>query len=115
MLIWIVIVIHCLLSAVLLWLAWQMWCLRQMFVATVVAVDSWTMACQDGLGGSPPAIYLAHQGVQLAALHYGQLQHHWQKNTAFVAGIMEALRFGRRLWLGFRPRRSETKSSKRRR
>ncbi|MFN5856663.1 MAG: hypothetical protein ACK456_12355 [Pseudanabaenaceae cyanobacterium] len=111
MLIWSVIIIHCLLSAVLLWLAWQMWCLRQMFIATVVAVDSWTAACQDGLGASPPAIYIAHQGIQSAAMHYSHLQSHWQKNTAFLAGIMEAVGLGRRLWFRLRSGRGDAKSS----
>jgi hypothetical protein len=100
-----------LLSAVLLWLAWQMWCLRQMFIATVVAVDSWTAACQDSLGASPPAIYVAHQGIQLAAMHYGHLQNHWQKNTAFLAGVMEAVGLGHRLWLRLRSGRGDAKSS----
>ncbi len=115
MLIWSVVTIHCLLSAVLLWLAWQMWCLRQMFAATVLAVDSWTAACQEGLGASPPAIYIAHQGVQLAAMHYSHLQHHWERNTAFIAGIMDAVGVGRRLWLRLRSGRSDPKSGKRRR
>ncbi len=68
--VWAVIIINCLLSLGLLWLARQMWLLRRAFVATVRAVDSWNLACQNGLAPAPSAIMQVQRSVQSAGATY---------------------------------------------
>jgi hypothetical protein len=62
--VWAVIAILWGLSAGLAWLAWQMWLLRRAFIATVVSVDGWNRACENGLKNAPEAILMARRGAQ---------------------------------------------------
>jgi hypothetical protein len=70
LMVWAVITINCLLSLGLVWLAWQMWLLRRAFVATVRAVDGWTLACQNGLAPAPSAIMQVQRSAHAATATY---------------------------------------------
>ncbi|MFN3925889.1 MAG: hypothetical protein ACK4QL_00890 [Pseudanabaenaceae cyanobacterium] len=95
--VWTVITIHLLLSAGLLWLAWQLWLLRGAFVATVKAVDSWTIACQNGLAPAPAVILLARQGAQQVRTKYRAIVQQLSK----IYGILQTVQ---RIYGRVRPR-----------
>lgn len=87
---WVTIVILWGLSAGLAWVAWQMYLLRGAFIATVTSVDTWTIACQNGLENAPEAILSALRGVEGAR---GKSQGLVQQLTK-VYGILETVRAG---------------------
>jgi len=77
--VWAVIIVNCLLSLGLLWLAWQVWLLRRAFVATVRAVDGWTIACQNGLAPTPSAIMQVQHSLKAARASYQAIAQKLQK------------------------------------
>jgi len=72
--IWIAIAIQIILSAGLLWASWQVWMLRKALKATVLTVDGWTRACENGLQGSSPSLDVARDGIGTARKQYQTLQ-----------------------------------------
>ncbi len=72
--IWIAIAIQLILSAGLLWAAWQIWMLKKALTATVKTVDGWTEACQNGLQVSSPSLEVARGGVGSLREQYQKLQ-----------------------------------------
>jgi hypothetical protein len=92
-----VIAIHLVLSCGLLWLAWQMWQLRRSFVATVKAVDSWTIACQSGLGDAPAAILKAKQGAKMAKGSYAGIA----QQISQIYGILQTVQ---RIYVRLQPK-----------
>lgn len=72
--IWIAIVIQLMLSAGLLWLAWQLWMFKKALTATVKTVDGWTEACQNGLQVSSPSLEIARGSVGSLREQYQKLQ-----------------------------------------
>jgi len=72
--IWIAITLQLILSAGLLWAAWQVWLLKKALTATVKTVDGWTEACQNGLQVSSPSLEIARGGVGSLREQYQKLQ-----------------------------------------
>lgn len=72
--IWIAIAIHLILSAGLLWASWQIWMFRNALKATVITVDGWTEACQNGLQVASPSLEMTRDGVGATKEQYQALQ-----------------------------------------
>ncbi len=72
--IWIAIAIHLILSAGLLWASWQIWMFRNALKATVITVDGWTEACQNGLQVASPSLEMTREGVGATKEQYQALQ-----------------------------------------
>ena len=102
--VWAVVITNCLLSVGLLWLAWQMWLLRRAFVATVRAVDSWTIACQNGLAPAPSAIIQVQRSVKSAGVRYQAIAQKLQK-------IYSVLLTVQRVYVRLQPRGKRKKSN----
>jgi hypothetical protein len=91
--IWIAIAIQLILSAGLLWAAWQVWMFRNALKATVKTVDSWTKACEDGLQTSTPSLEVARSGVGLTRKQYQILQAQLEKIRKLLSVLSRGVSF----------------------
>ena len=96
--IWIAIAIQLILSAGLLWASWQVWKLRKALKATVLTIDGWTRACENGLEGSSPSIDVARDGIGSARKQYQTLQNQSVKIRKLVSVFGRGVSFVSNRW-----------------
>ena len=110
--IWIAIAIQLILSAGLLWASWQVWKLRKALKATVLTVDGWTKACENGLEGSSPSIDVARNGIGSARKQYQTLQNQSVKIRKLVSMLGRGVSFVSNRWKQVRQGRSNLSNNK---
>ena len=110
--IWIAIAIQLILSAGLLWASWQVWKLRKALKATVLTVDGWTKACENGLEGSSPSIDVARDGIGSARKQYQTLQNQSVKIRKLVSMLGRGVSFVSNRWKQVRQGRSNSSNNK---
>ncbi len=110
--IWIAISIQLILSAGLLWASWQVWKLRKALKATVLTVDGWTKACENGLEGSSPSIDVARDGIGSARKQYQTLQNQSVKIRKLVSMLGRGVSFVSNRWKQVRQGRSNPSNNK---
>jgi len=71
--VWVVVSIHLLISAGLLWASWQAWQLRLVLNSVVVTVNGYAKACEQELSISPGSIFIAQTGAAAARVKYKNL------------------------------------------
>ena len=96
--IWIAIAIQLILSAGLLWAAWQVWILRQALISTVHTVDDWTQACQDALNGSTPSLEVAREGVGSVREQYQTVQIQLERISKLLSMVGRGVSFVGSRW-----------------
>ena len=96
--IWIAISTQLLLSAGLLWAAWQMWMFQSALKATIKTVDGWTNACENGLQISTPSLNIARDGVGTTRKQYELLQYQVEKIRKLLSILSRGVSFVGSRW-----------------
>ncbi|NUN64095.1 hypothetical protein HCU40_04855 [Pseudanabaena biceps] len=109
--IWIVIILQLIISTGLLYASWQVWLLKRSLSATVLTVDGWTEACENGLQGSNPGLEIAREGVGSARKQYQTLQNQLAKIRNLLSFLARGVSFVSSRWQQSRKSSSRTSAN----